>query len=197
MSELHRTLRDEVQRVRSVSDMLCTAHAALRDKFFRLALLLDISLLVLSTWIAALAFVTSPLSEKLTPFRIDPQLWIGFLSLGAFALTLIGMKTDWRGRSDAHKRSFSGYAEVKKDSSLLLAVGRELHQGECEQLMNKYRMASELGVEIPENEFLCQKRRHKLKIAISKHLDTHPAASIWLLRIKLWCRDNVKGHKNK
>src|SRR5205085_9638332 len=197
MSELHRSLRDEVQRVRSVSDMLCTAHAGLRDKFFRLALLMDISVLALSTWIAALAFISSPLDEKLTPFHIDPQLWVGFLSIGTFILTLIGMKTDWRGRSDAHKRSFSGYAEVKKDATLLLAVGRELGQTECEQLMSKYRMASEVGVEIPENEFLHQKRRHKLKVAISRHLDTHPAVSIRLLRIKLWWRDNVRGAKTR
>jgi len=52
-------------------------------------------------------------------------------------------------------------------------------------------MASALAIEVPEREFLIQKRRHKLKIALSKHLDTHPSASLLLTRIKFWIKDNL------
>lgn len=42
----------------------------------------------------------------------------------------------------------------------------------------------------PESEFLAQKRNHLRKIEISKYLDKYPSASILLLRIKFWWRDN-------
>jgi hypothetical protein len=54
-------------------------------------------------------------------------------------------------------------------------------------------MAGSLGVEIPEKDFLKQKRRHLLKIEISKHLATHPSASLMLFRFQLWRRDNLKA----
>jgi hypothetical protein len=58
-------------------------------------------------------------------------------------------------------------------------------------------MASAVGVEIPERFFLKAKRRHLMKVAISKHLDTHPGASIVLTRMRLWWRGNFgKARQN-
>jgi len=51
-------------------------------------------------------------------------------------------------------------------------------------------MTSSVGVAIPEREFLRHKQRHKLKVALSKHVDTHPAASLLITRVKFWLRDN-------
>src|ERR1700674_2305997 len=38
-------MRAELERIRRVSDMLCTAHAGLRDHYARLALTIDIAIL--------------------------------------------------------------------------------------------------------------------------------------------------------
>ncbi len=51
-------------------------------------------------------------------------------------------------------------------------------------------MASAVGAEIPEADFLALKQRHHIKVAVSRHLDKHPATSISLLRIRIWLRDN-------
>jgi hypothetical protein len=40
---------------------------------------------------------------------------------------------------------------------------------------------------------LPQKRRHKIKVALSKHLDAHPSASLLLTRLRFWFRDNFPG----
>ena len=60
-------LRDEIERIRGVSDMLCTAHAGLRDRYARRALALDLSILALATWLSAIAFVASSINVSLTP----------------------------------------------------------------------------------------------------------------------------------
>jgi hypothetical protein len=67
-----------------VSDSLCTAHAVLRDRFTRRALVLDIVILGSSIWLVAVAFVESNVASKLTPFDWDPQIWIGALATATF-----------------------------------------------------------------------------------------------------------------
>lgn len=183
-------LREELERIRRVSDMLCTGHAGLRDRFARRALILDLSVLALSSWLVALAFVEPRINIRLTPFGWNSQIWVGVLSLATFFLTLVQFKTDWKGRADAHKRTLDLYAEVKREGGYLLAAG-DIDEVSCRRVLSRYDIASAVGVEIPEREFLPQKRRHKIKVALSKHLDTHPSASLSLTRIHFWFRDNL------
>ena len=189
-------VRDELDRIRRVSDTLCTGHAGLRDRFSLWAFLLDLSILALSTWLVALAFVEPQLNVSLTPFGLDSRLWVGLLAVGTFFLTIVQLKTNWKGRADAHKRTLDIYAEVKREAGYLLASG-ELEDAACRRVLARYDMASAVGVEIPERDFLPQKRRHRIKVALSKHLDTHPSASLLLVRLRFWWRDNFgKGRTN-
>jgi len=183
--------RDELIRIRGVSDMLCTSHAHLRDRHARMALALDLSILALSTWLAALAFVAPSINLSLTPFGLDSQLWMGLLAVAVLFLSIVQLKTEWKARSDAHRRALETYAEVKREAGYLLATG-ELDESACRRVLARYDMASAVSVEIPERFFLAQKRRHKMKVALSKHLDTHPGASILLTRFRFWIRDNVR-----
>jgi hypothetical protein len=184
--------REEFERIRRVSDMLCTGHADLRDRYARYAFALDISILAMSTWIVALAFIDPKLSPLVTPFKIDPQIWTGVLGTFTFFLSILQLRVDWKGRADSHSRSLEIYAEVKRLTGHLLSSGNELDNHECNDVLSRYHMATIVGTSIPEREFLRQKRRHLTKIAVSKFLDTHPAASIFILRIRLCLRDNFK-----
>lgn len=182
-------LAGEIRRIRRVADMLCSGHAVLRDAYARKALALELSILGLSTWLAALAFVAPRLNLSLTPFRVDPQLWGGVLSVLTLFLAIAQLKTDWKGRSDAHRRSVAIYAEVKREAGYLLACG-ELEERACRRIFAQYDLASAVSIEIPERFFLREKQRHKLKVAVSRYIDSHPAASILLVRLRLRIRDN-------
>jgi hypothetical protein len=187
-----RSMRDELERIRRVSDTLCTGHAGLRDRFAQRALVLDLCFLGLSSWLVSLTFVQPRINVRLTPFGLDSQIWVGVLSVATFFLTLIQFKTDWKGRADAHKRTFDLYAEVKREAGYLLAAG-DIEETACRRVLSRYDMASAVGVAIPEADFLPQKRRHKIKVALSKHLDAHPSASLALTRLRFWFRDNFPG----
>lgn len=185
-------MKDELTRICRVSDMLCTGHAALRDRYAKFALALDLATLGVSTWLVALAFVEPKLNMTLTPFGWDSQIWIGALGTGVFFLTLVQIKTDWKGRSDAHKRTLDVYSEVKREAGYLLSAGEYDHDA-CRRVFSRYDMAASVGVPIPESEFLRQKQRHLVKVALSKTLDGRPAASLMWLRARLWCRDTFKA----
>jgi hypothetical protein len=184
-------LREEITRIHRVSDMLCTGHAGLRDRYARMALALDLSILALATWLSALAFVAPHINVSLTPFGFDSQLWIGLLSVATLFLAIVQLRTDWKGRSEAHRRTLNSYAEVKREAGYVLANG-ELDEAACRRVLARYDMASAVGVEMPDRLFLTYKRRHKMKIALSRHLDTHPGASLLLTRLRFWIRDNMQ-----
>ena len=182
--------REEIERIRRVSDQLCTAHAALSDRFSRRALLLDIVVLVLSALVTALAFVDPKLLHHAMHEAVDHAIVVGIFGLVVFCLTLIQSKTDWRGRGEAHKRSFTMYAEVKREAGYLLASSSDIPSREFQRLAARYDMASDVGSGVPESEFLRLKQKHLTKIEISKLLDKKPGASIWLTKLKLLIRDN-------
>jgi hypothetical protein len=183
--------RTELDRIRRVSDMLVTGHANLRDRYNRMATLLDLAVMALSTWLTAVVFIEPRINVKLTPFGIDPQIWVGFLGVFTFFLSIVQLRVDWKGRSDAHRRSFDLYSEVKRECGYLLASQEPLTADNCQRVLSRYDLATEVGTHLPESEFLVQKRNHLRKIEISKHLDKHPSASILLVRIKFWWRDNL------
>lgn len=177
--------RQEVERIRRVSDQLCSAHASLRDRYLRQALLIDIAILLLSAWIVAMAFLDPAIAPYVTPPRIPAQLWIGLLSVATFGLTLVQFRTDWKTKSESHAKSFALYAEVKREAGYLLASADKIPTREFQRLASRYDMASDVGTGIPESEFLRQKQRHRIKVHLSKALDRNPGIWLPLERLRL------------
>jgi len=182
--------RSEIERIRKVSDMLASGHAHLKDRFNRRATLLDLAILGLSTWLTGIVFIEPHFGVKLTPLGLDPQLWVGLLGIFTFLLSVVQLRVDWKGCSDAHRRAFDMYAEVKRECGYLLAAD-ELTEDKCQRVITRYDMATDVGAPLPEREFLAQKQRHLQKVAISRYLDHSPSTSLVLLRCKMWWRDNV------
>jgi hypothetical protein len=168
--------RSELERIRRVSDMLCSGHSHLRDRCTRYAFFSDVVVLGVSTWLLALTFVDDPTATSLTPPMFSARIWLGILGALTFFVTLVRMKADWRGRADAHRRTCEMYAEVHRECGYLLAKGDSINISECQRVLARYDMATDVGTALPEAEFLSAKRRHKLKVAISKHLDEYPGS---------------------
>lgn len=188
-----RDLRGELERIARVSDMMCTAHAGLRDRYRARALWLDLAVVLPSAWLVALAFVEPRINITLTPPGLEPQIWTGLLAVLVFGLSIVQLRVDWKGRADAHARAFEGFADVKRDAGFLLASTPEITEQACRPIFARYGSAG--ATPVPETQFLQQKRRHLLKVAVSKHLDGHPAASPLLARLRFWFRDNFPSNR--
>jgi hypothetical protein len=186
----------DIDRVLRVSDMLVTAHANLREKYSRGALCLDLTILASSVWLTAVVFIEPRLNLKLTPFRLDPQVWVGLLGVLTFFLSIVQLRVDWKGRSDAHKRAFDLYAKVKNECRYLLSSDGIVTRQDCQHALTMFELASDVGCQVPEEEFLKQKRKHLQKVAMSRYLDTHPSASLLLLSVRMWWTSNVKPRKD-
>jgi len=190
-------IQGELSRIRRVSDMLVSAHSDLRDIYHRKSMALDIAILGCSIWLIAMAFVDPTISKKLIPFDIEAVIWIGILAIITFFLSLVQLKVNWKERNGLHSRAGQFYASIKNESGYLLAQGDKILPEMYSRLQKKYDMAGEICIPIPESKFLRQKQKHKIKVAISKHLDDYPATNILYLRLKMWWRDNFISYENE
>lgn len=181
---------EELKRIKRVSDLLTSAHAVLRDRYGRWALILDIVLLGLSVWLTAMVFVEPRIGLQLSPPGIDKEISIGLIAIGSFFLTLIQMRVDWRGKADIHSRVSTTYSAIKLECTHLLSRVDTLIESDYGRFLERYLSIGEYSVPIPEAKFNKLKKQHLIKVEISKLLSNHPGASITLLRLKLWWRDN-------
>lgn len=187
----HCGYREELQRIKHVSDMLASGYSVLRDRASHKALLLDMAVLGASVWLTALAFVDPQIESVLTPANVVPKIWIGILGVVTFVLSLVQLKVDWKGKAEAYSRACRLYSSIKMESGYVLSNDSQISSEAAARLLERYSSAGEICVPLPECQFLKIKRLHKTKVAISKYLDKYPNASIVLLKIRMWWRDNT------
>lgn len=181
---------EELQRILRVADQICSGYSKLAGEFELKARFLNLVILLLSTWLVAMAFVGPAIGAELAPFHLKPELWIGFLAVGTFALTLIEGRIAWKVRADVYRRAKSRYGDFVLDLRRALSGQEAIPEAEVRRLVQKYQAMAEFVEPLPENQFLKLKQYHLRKVEISKYLDSHPSANIFLLKIRLWWRDN-------
>lgn len=180
VADLLRTIR--------VSDQSCTAYAILRDRYKRRSTLLDLTILLISAWLTAMIWVEPTIAERLTPHGASKEIWLGVLSVGAFALSLIQLQVNWKERANSFHQAMSVLSTYVKELRPLLN-SPDIHK--IEAALDRYQAITEPLMPIPESDFLKMKQRHQLKIKISKHLDEYPGTNLLLLRLVLRWRDNA------
>lgn len=186
-SSTHRDVFADLDRTIRVSDQSCTAYAILRDRYRRRSTLLDVVILLLSAWLTAMVWVQPVIAEQLTPFKLHKDIWIGFLSVGTFGLSLVQLQVNWKARASSCHQALTVLSTYVKELRPLRASPEP---AKIEAALERYQAITEPLEPIPEAEFLKMKQRHQIKVRISKHLDTHPGANLWLLRLSLRWRDN-------
>jgi hypothetical protein len=188
--------RSELLRIVRISDMLITGHSNLRDSFKKRGLILDCLVIASSVWLTATVFIEPQLGLSLTPFHLNPQIWIGLLSVVTLFLSVVQLRVDWKGRADAHQRSAELYSRVKSSARRLIQLASPITSEMAKETLSQYDLSSDLGCAIPESEFVRQKKKHLTKIMISRLLDRNPGASISILRAIIWWRGNVNSFRN-
>lgn len=197
MSEEVEEFRHELKRFRRVSDMLCTAHNVERDRYRRRSTWLDILLMLTSLYLVSMAFVDPMIAPYLTPPALTPALWTGLLAILVFAFSVVQLIVNWKGKADAHERSFRLYAEAKSNCTELLETNGPISREAFNRVRARYDMASDIGIHISDHRFLTLKQKHLKKVCISKDLDNAPFMSIRLVLFKLWFRDTFLRAKKQ
>lgn len=172
--------RSDLERLRDVADMMCSAHAWLRDRFSRQSRALDVVILLLSAWVTVLGLAETSIAAKLAPFSLAPTLWAGCLGAGTFGLVLLQTLLDLRSSSDQHARAFDLYFAIRVTAATALADGAVVRSAEIERL----EASKPLVVPVPDRLFIRAKQRHLRKLALSEAVSDRPFANLWLVTAK-------------
>lgn len=182
-------LRQELERIERVSNMLCTMHFFLKDLYARRALCLDLFILLVAVLLLTVIFPDPEILAKIPFIGPNAKIWIGVLAIVNFFLSIAQLKLNWKGLSDAHDKAGNQYFSIKLDSKTTLAQD-PISPEAFKRILDLYENCSTTCEKIPEGQFLKLKKAHKLKVAMSRYLDKRPGASIWLLKLRLWFSDN-------
>lgn len=175
--------KTENRRQYRVLDQTLTMHAILRDKFKRRALLLNLSLLLSSVFLCALAFVDQSIFSWLGLEPKAVNFSIGAFSVLCFAISLVENRVDWQGQAALHAEAFKKLASLKAD--FRNARHNKDNEEELLQLSKKYNSVMDGIVEIPELSFAKLKAMHLRKMLLSKRISEYPATPVLLLKIQL------------
>lgn len=186
-------LRNELKRIQRVSDMLVTMHSALRDEYSVRSTVVDCALFGSSIILVALVFMDPALLNWLPLSATGSRIPLGVFALITFFLSLVVFRVDWKANSALHKYAGQAYSQVKLECGRILGVFDSTTDTEIRELFIRYADLGQICVPVPEGSFLRLKKKHKIKIALSKYLDEHPGTSLGLLRLKIWFADTFKS----
>lgn len=185
-------IKNELQRIRRVSDMLITMHSVLRDEYSRRSIAVDCALFASSIILVALVFMDPVLLGWLPLSDTGSRVLLGVFALVTFFLSLIVFRVDWKAKAELHKRAAEAYSNIKLECQEFLTTFDTASDTEIHKLLTRYRDLGEICVSVPEGSFLRLKNKHKLKVALSKYLDDNPGACLLFLKMKIWFIDTFK-----
>jgi len=182
---------DELKRIKRVADMMVTAHAFLKERYRVVSLTSDVLLFACATILCVITFGDRDMFVKY--FGTKYNLYIGILAIVTFIYSFVSNQLNWKVKAEKHKIAFEKYLDLKFECAEILKGIEEEEQVKISKFLEKYYTLTPCIISIPEKLFLKCKKHHISKVFISKYLDEHPGASILLLKIKLWFRDNCKS----
>ncbi|WP_288960305.1 hypothetical protein [uncultured Sulfitobacter sp.] len=188
--DLSESQKQELLRIKRVSDMLCTAHSFLRDKYWVMNVAIEVFTIISTFALTVVALADETLLGELFSFNLNTRLWSGVVAAAIFAVTLMQLVVKWSEKAQAHSKSARMYSEVKREATYLLLNFENSDPKEFQRLADRYDMVSETGTTIPDHQFIKLKRRHEIKVAISKSISKNPGALIWFEKIRILYRDN-------
>lgn len=192
MTNNRELLKSELKRIQRVSDMLVTIHSALRDEYAMRATIVDCALFASSIILVALIFIDPILVGWLPLSTTGSRILLGAFALITFFLSLVVFRVDWKAKSNSHRYAAQVYSQVKLECRHILGAFENTVDTEIQQLFVRYTDLGRICVAVPESSFLRLKKKHKVKIAISKYLDEHPGACILLLKLQVWFTDTFR-----
>ena len=162
----------------------------LGDRYAKYSLFLNLAALLVSLWLVGMVFVDPVIASYLTPGKLDPRVFLGLLALATFGLSLVGLKVNWNAKASSHKEAAAAYGKFKADAGAILSDAKSVNEGQFRDLARDYSKIGEHVVSIPDGEFNKLKKRHLIKVEVSRVLSKKPGRSIWCILLLLWWRDN-------
>lgn len=175
----------ELARQFRVLRQTLSIHTMLRDRFSKLALIVDIILLACAVVFCATTFARD---NVFTFLRLSPEnvrFVLGIASILAFFTSLVALRVGWKGKAALHREAAQRLTDVLDLFRELRKEDKTWPEDRRDDLHQAYWVAMKNIIDIPTKKFVGLKSRHLRKVQISKMLDELPGCPVFLLRLIL------------
>jgi hypothetical protein len=173
-------------------DMMLSMHSLLAQENGRRAVLLDLTILCTSLILVASALIDPAVLPRLHMTPEGMRFTAAACSLLVFALSIVGLRVDWKEQAARHQRAATVLAELKGKWRMVASDVAGADPARSEELERQTDYAMTLIQPVPESDFHRLKARHKYKVALSRALDAHPGAWLPIVRLRLFLRSSME-----
>lgn len=187
----------EFKRKKRVADMLITAHSILGERYRKISVWFDISLMLTSFLVLLLSILVLAAPVVVTDFlgtMGGPAIVLGATVI--FVVSVIEWRISWKSKAAAHFRAAEDYSSIKGQITGLLSRGFGDGDVDAAQIEDRYDRLGLKCVPIPNAKFVKLKRMHLRKVALSRLLDDQPFACSMLVRLRIAMKHTAKGWTN-
>lgn len=186
MSNPHNSFAEQLETMNRRANQNATMHSKLKDHYAWWNSATNCCLLVFSTFLLSIAFISDEFVQRTTGMSPDTFKWVnGITATVNFSLSLILLIWQPAEKAAAHAQATSHYAKIRYTIKRLKGKVDYLTEEDMNSLEESYFDNRDLP-KIPERQFLPLKQWHLLKVALSKELDVNPYPPLWFLRLKIW-----------
>jgi hypothetical protein len=109
-----------------------------------------------------------------------------------FALSIVGLRVDWKEQAARHQRAATVLAELKGKWRLVAYDGAGANPARSEELERQTDYVMTWIQPVLESDFHRLKAHHKYKVALSRALDAHPGAWLPIVRLRLLLKSSME-----
>ena len=185
----------ELSRQFRVLRQTLSMHTMLRDRYTRLALIIDILFLACSVTFCATTFARGDVFAQIGLSLKNIRFILGVASIVAFFASLVALRVDWKGKAARHRDAVQKLTNV-----LSLFRARQQEDGSWPEdrstdLHRTYWEAMNNIIEVPDRPFVRLKVRYLRKVELSKMSDSASGCPLFVLRLILLIRSTLKAFR--
>jgi hypothetical protein len=179
------SVQQELESMRLKADLQVTSHSYLRDYYLGWGQRLNLYTLLFSA--VLLLFTLSPQDFIARTLYLPPDGYKWVMAVAAFftfCISLVDLAWNPASKSKAHDQAVGHYLRMNFELRNLMMAGQAVSRDKVRWIQDEFLDATDLP-RIPEDKALVFKKRHLVKLALSKMLEENPHRALWWLRLRL------------
>lgn len=186
----------ENDRQYHVVNQMLSMHSALRDRYARRALLLNIGLISCSVVLCAFRFADDKILGAFGFDAFRARIGFGMIAIAILVLSIVELRVKWKEVATSHGDAAMQLARLKHQYRRLYAVTRGSDPKKNARLGTEYDRVMKAIPPIPARLFTRLKASHNFNKVLSQRISANPKAPTWFLRWQLGI-EGIRQSKRK
>jgi hypothetical protein len=165
---------EKLKERKNLIDMMTSMHSELSSKYRNISLVFDVISTSVSIILLVFLFIDNNFLNELGIKTNILRLIIGIISIIVTCASIIPHIIDWKSKKTCHDQAFRSLVDLKKEWQKLLLVKEQIATPEVIKLEEKTNLILNQLIPINNSDFNKLKKKHYMKVQISKFLTKHP-----------------------